>query len=87
MRWRRVRCAASALTYLRRIRGTAGRGGTRATAGTTSLQPSRCSTWAAPSCTEGTAPGQGSGGPEGSMGPEGEVVMVIFTHKADSKVV
>lgn len=74
---------SSALTYLRRIRGTAGRGGTRARAGTASLQPSRCSAGAAPSCTEGTAPGQGPGGPEGSTGPG--VVMLTFTHRADSK--
>lgn len=59
--------------YLRRSRGTAGHGGTTATAGTASHQPSRCSAEAEPSGTEGTAPGQGSEGPKESMGPAGAI--------------
>lgn len=61
------RCSA----YLRCIRVTAGHGGTTARADTTSHQLSHYSAGAAPSGTEGTAPGQGPGGPEGSKGPEG----------------
>lgn len=74
-----VSLCSGAGTYLPCIRGSAGRGGTRVRAGTASLRPSRCSAAAAPSCTEGTAPGQGSGGPEGSTGPRPQVVMVTFT--------
>lgn len=55
--------------YLRCSRGTAGHGGTTATAGTASRRPSHCSGEAEPSGTEDTAPGLGSGGPKGSMGP------------------
>lgn len=59
--------------YLRCSRGTAGHGGTTATAGTASRRPSRCNAEAVPSGTEGTAPGLGSGGPKGSMGPAGAI--------------
>lgn len=72
-------CAAEAATHLRCIPGSAGRGETRATAGTASLRPSHCSAPAAPSCTGGTPSGQGPGGPEGSTGPGPEVVAVTFT--------
>lgn len=57
--------------YLRYSRGTAGRGGTTATAGTASLRPSRYSAAAELCGTEGTAPGLGSEDPKGSTGPEG----------------
>lgn len=76
-------CASEAATHLRCIPGSAGRGGTRATAGTASLRPSRCSAQAAPSCTEGTLSSQGPGGPEGSTAPGPEVVAVTFTLGAD----
>ena len=56
--------------YLRCSRATVAHGGTTALAGKASRRPSRCSTAAARSGTEGTAPGPAPAGPEGSRGPE-----------------
>lgn len=75
-----MRTVRGAFRYLRCIRVTAGRGGTIATGGITSLPPSRCSEAAEHVGTEGTGPGLGPGDPEGSRAPEGWGLWVRWGH-------